>query len=522
MKKNNTRSCQIPVVDLFAGPGGLGEGFNALNLNGIQPFKVRLSIEKDKEAWQTLKLRHFYHQFPVGKVPEEYYLLARKEIEFSDIENRFPDEINATERSTRVPFELGKDSESIVHPWIEEALNGDIDKKWILIGGPPCQAYSLIGRSRMRNDRSRNFDQDERHFLYREYLRIIHKFKPPIFIMENVPGILSSTINGEKIFPLILNDLSHPLKATRVRKWGNPQYAICSLTRTTITPDLLNNKDYIIKCEDYNIPQTRHRVILYGIRNDLKITPKILKPSNNGLIPIRNVLFDLPPIRSQISNTKHDLTDWKECILSIKDERWFHNLPDDRTKEIIKKNLRRLNSSSFSLGDHYLSEGHGPNFYDHWFRPKNSFTGTFNHEAKGHMKSDLARYFFISCFGEANGISPTLKNFPVELLPNHRNVEQSIREGHFSDRFKVQLKNKPAKTITSHIRKDGHYYIHPDPCQCRSLTVREAARIQTFPDDYIFMGNKSSQYTQVGNAVPPLLALQIAKIVYESISKANL
>jgi len=138
------------------------------------------------------------------------------------------------------------------------------------------------------------------------------------------------------------------------------------------------------------------------------------------------------------------------------------------------------------------------------------------------MKSDLARYFFISCFGEANGVSPTLKNFPVELLPNHRNVKQSIIEGHFSDRFKVQLKNKPAKTITSHIRKDGHYYIHPDPCQCRSLTVREAARIQTFPDNYIFMGNKSSQYTQVGNAVPPLIALQIAKIVYDSISKVNL
>jgi DNA (cytosine-5)-methyltransferase 1 len=145
-----------------------------------------------------------------------------------------------------------------------------------------------------------------------------------------------------------------------------------------------------------------------------------------------------------------------------------------------------------------------------WFVDKR-LKGVCNHSTRAHLKEDLYRYFFASCFAEVKKKSPKLSDFPKHLLPKHKNVGKE----EFEDRFRVQIWGEPARTITSHISKDGHYYIHPDPSQCRSLTVREAARIQTFPDNYFFCGPRTSQYIQVGNAVPPLLAKQIAQIVLE-------
>ena len=150
-----------------------------------------------------------------------------------------------------------------------------------------------------------------------------------------------------------------------------------------------------------------------------------------------------------------------------------------------------------------------------WYKDER-LGGVCNHSSRSHMRTDIQRYFFASCFALLKNRSPLLKDFPDILIPEHKNAREAIKNGNglFSDRFRVQLRNFPATTITSHIAKDGHYFIHPDPLQCRSLTVREAARIQTFPDNYFFEGPQTSQYQQVGNAVPPLLARSTANIVY--------
>jgi DNA (cytosine-5)-methyltransferase 1 len=148
--------------------------------------------------------------------------------------------------------------------------------------------------------------------------------------------------------------------------------------------------------------------------------------------------------------------------------------------------------------------------------------GICQHESRSHMALDLARYLFSACFAEKNGYSPVLNVYPPGLLPNHVNVQGGRKSDiPFNDRFRVQCRNNPATTVVAHIAKDGHYYIHYDPAQCRSLTVREAARLQTFPDNYFFMGNRTEQYTQVGNAVPPLLAYRLAGIVRNLLNEMN-
>ena len=140
-----------------------------------------------------------------------------------------------------------------------------------------------------------------------------------------------------------------------------------------------------------------------------------------------------------------------------------------------------------------------------------------NHSSRGHMPSDLGRYLYSAVFGQVNDRSPISSEFPLALAPDHANWHS----GTFADRFRVQLKNWPSSTVTSHLSKDGHAFIHPDPAQCRSLTVREAARLQTFPDDYLFLGNRTQQFVQVGNAVPPLIAGHIASVVWSILGNAR-
>jgi DNA (cytosine-5)-methyltransferase 1 len=176
--------------------------------------------------------------------------------------------------------------------------------------------------------------------------------------------------------------------------------------------------------------------------------------------------------------------------------------------------LNGRNSPRASSSDRYLrsATGRHPTLLRMHDARLSVLTG---HEARSHMPSDLRRYMFAAVFAEVTGRTPKLKDFPQVLLPDHENVQLGRLGQMFNDRFRVQLPEQVATTITSHISKDGHYFIHYDASQCRSLTVREAARIQTFPDNYKFEGNRTAQYHQVGNAVPPYLAMQIAEIIAE-------
>ena len=168
----------------------------------------------------------------------------------------------------------------------------------------------------------------------------------------------------------------------------------------------------------------------------------------------------------------------------------------------------RFSSRLSRSSDKYRAATRGPAVLKRHYR-KGSLGALLNHETRGHMEEDLGRYLFCASYATVYGRSPSSPDFPDELKPAHKSWDA----GHFADRFRVQLGHTSGSTITSHLAKDGHHFIHWDPRQCRSLTVREAARIQTFPDDYLFLGNRTQQYTQVGNAVPPLLARQIAGVV---------
>jgi DNA (cytosine-5)-methyltransferase 1 len=150
-----------------------------------------------------------------------------------------------------------------------------------------------------------------------------------------------------------------------------------------------------------------------------------------------------------------------------------------------------------------------PATFREWFIDKRKGGHVTNHSTRSHIIEDLARYWFAASYRAIENRSPKAMDFPQPLWPSHAN----FKSGKFADRFRVQGLNSPASTVTSHISKDGHYFIHPDPNQMRSLTVREAARLQTFPDNYHFVGTRTQQYTQVGNAVPPMLARELAKVV---------
>jgi DNA (cytosine-5)-methyltransferase 1 len=490
----------IPIVDIFAGPGGLGEGFGALKLNEDNVFESVAAVEMESSAHSTLTLRHAFRDLERrGRVPHAYYRFARGDLEYQAL-LRDPDMGPALERAARRVhrLELGEDTREESDALIRKALRGE--PNWVLVGGPPCQAYSLVGRSRRANDEA--FEEDKKHFLYREYLHIISTFLPSVFVMENVKGLLSSTHGGQPMFERILDDLRNV--------GGEAEYEIYSLTKSG-RPDALEPKDFIIRAEEFGVPQQRHRVILLGIRKDLGLTPRTLERAKTQ-VTVRHAIHDMPSIRSRISKGVDSVANWA-------------SLRSDANDSLAQDGIAPLPylSDPGPLSTDFIhtaprtnrSEDDAAKFR-RWIEDS-KLGGFAGHVSRGHMASDLQRYFFASAFALKHGRSPVLSDFSEGLIPNHQSARSEKKS--FADRFKVQVWDKPSSTVVSHIAKDGHYYIHPDPCQMRSLSIREAARLQSFPDNYVFLGNRTQQYTQVGNAVPPYLAHQIAKIVSELVAK---
>ncbi|KAA9009701.1 DNA cytosine methyltransferase [Histidinibacterium aquaticum] len=499
------------IVDLFAGPGGLGEGFASLVEDAHAPFRIGISVEKEASAQRTLMLRAFLREYRSrhGSLPKQF-------IDFHAGDAAEPDwsDIDASAWGLAVEeargLELGTETAATAIDATIEKLKSAYDDT-ILIGGPPCQAYSLVGRARSRGKVGYVPEEDERHYLFREYIRVLERLRPAAFVMENVKGMLSSTVESRLVFEMLMDDLSslgtghghkYELRAIRV---DDGKASLKEAARPS---------DFIVRAEDFGVPQRRHRVIIVGIRSDLArkaadVDIAVSRPSRT----VDDVIGSVPSLRSGISRAPDSAVEWHDTVVDA--ARLLTRIHAGKDNEPLREAFNSVARRMATEAPRRRTETRLPETYGNsddellnWLE-RGELRAIAQHETRGHMAADLRRYLFASVFGAVRGYSPKSADFPLVLSPDHRNWHS----GAFNDRFRVQLADEASTTVTSHISKDGHYFIHPDPLQCRSLTLREAARLQTFPDDYLFMGNRTQQYVQVGNAVPPFLARQIAELL---------
>lgn len=507
------------IVDLFAGPGGLGEGFASLVEDGHAPFRIGISIEKEASAHRTLKMRAFLREYRAlhGALPEQFIKFhagIAPEPDWSAVDAEAWQLANDEARA----LELGTEAAAI-------AVDGAIRKlkekynDTILIGGPPCQAYSLVGRARSRGKIGYIAEEDARHYLFREYIRVLDRLRPAAFVMENVKGMLTSTVESRLVFEMLIEDLSSLGKG---RGHHYELRAIRIEDGKASLQEAAQPSDFIVRAEEFGVPQRRHRVIIIGIRSDLSGNAAAAEITLSGVAqPVSAVIGMMPALRSGISRGLDDATAWRNEVVAAATMLTgiCKGKNDSTLRAAFQSAATQLRNRAPTLrAASSLPEGYGSSNDEllRWLeRP--GLRAIAQHETRGHMPSDLSRYLFAAVFGTVHGYSPKAADFPFALSPDHRNWHSGV----FNDRFRVQLANEASTTVTSHISKDGHYFIHPDPIQCRSLTVREAARLQTFPDDYLFLGNRTQQYVQVGNAVPPFLARQIAALLNNTLRKPH-
>ena len=403
------------IIDLFSGAGGLTEGFRN------RDFNILCHIEKSKDACETLKIREAYYLLKKYNKLHHYRKYLNGRISKEELLDSVPSEkINSI-----LNVEINEDS-------LEEIFNlidSKSDRVDGIIGGPPCQAYSTIGRA--INEKKKN--SDDRIYLYKYYLSFLNKYSPKFFIFENVKGLQSfKDVDGLLLLPKIKSE------------FRNAGYII---------------SDKVINSSDYGVSQNRERLFIFGLRNDVKLDKNFfdeLEKLKEKPLNLEKLFNDLPSI-----NAGEEGYNYRAIRLSYEKKKYYRNLD-----EKIPLTL-------------------------HIARPQTS--------------NDLKIYKIVQ-EAKQSGRNIKYSELPSELQ-NHSNKDS------FLDRFKALDENVYSHTVVAHISKDGHYYIHPSIGQTRSITVREAARIQGFPDNYYFQNSRTAAFVQIGNAVPPILSKKIADTV---------
>lgn len=399
-------------IDLFAGAGGLSEGFIREGFNPVA------HIEMNKEASDTLKTRLAFHYLNENNRINLYYSYLKNEITRNQLWSNIPEEIMGSVINT----EITKSTIDQNFLSIDEHLSSA--KVDVIIGGPPCQAYSLVGRSRDPN----GMTGDKRNFLFRHYAEFLIRYKPKCFVFENVLGLLTA---------------------------GNQQYLNEMLA---LFADIGYSTDHkVLNAEEYGVLQRRRRVIIIGRKGKSKFEFPRPETINNPWEIKKDLFADLPFL-----------------------------VPGQETK--IARYTKTINE------------------YQQTTESRNGIAYTTQHITRNHNERDLEIYS-IAIDKWLNNKERLKYNDLPKRLQTHNNTES------FLDRFKVVDPYSHSHTVVAHIAKDGHYYIYPDLQQIRSISVREAARIQSFPDDYFFEGGRTAAFKQIGNAVPPLMAQAIAKTI---------
>ncbi len=400
-------------IDLFSGAGGLSEGFIRAGFNPIA------HVEMDSHACNTLETRLIFHKLEKEDNLRPYYNYIQGKLDRESFIKKYG---NKEITSSVINSSIGGKNNKEIFRLIND-LKSDL-KVDLIIGGPPCQAYSLIGRARDKN----SMLNDSRNYLYKEYAKFLIEYKPKVFVFENVLGLITAK-KGE---------FFKNMKAYFKRIGYEIDYSIQNSA-------------------DYGVLQKRKRIILIGWKKDIELEyPVFDKIENNWTLD--EVLKDLKILKPGEQN---NVTKYKS-----KTTKYLEN-----------------------------------------FQLRNGVDFVTQHIARPHNKRDLEIYK-IAIDKFTKGEKLKYPDLP-KRLKTHKN------EKSFLDRFKVVNINGHSHTMVAHIAKDGHHYIYPDLKQVRSLSVREAARIQSFPDDFYFEGGRTAAFRQIGNAVPPLMAEAIANKIAE-------